>query len=204
MQDVDINSNVEYNNRNTNVKNSSIKPPHYQTLPNKPTQSQNEPTLKPRNSQAVSKHDNSARNSIRESLVIKENELNIKSNERDENPQSYEDFETKIKNSYASTFNRAIPSNVSFRSDEQDIKVYSEEPSVKPASAKPVQSISYSAVAKDYINLIYQDRKHFATIVPPKDQTFQCRITRDRSGFEKGMYPTYYLHLEKDGTKKVA
>ena len=203
LQDVDTNSNVEFNNQNRTPKNSSIKQPQYPTLPNKPTQSENEPTLKPNKNQALSKNEISPRNSIREPLVTKENELNIKSKEKYDNQQSYEDFDTKIKNSYAGTFNRGTALNVSFRSDDQDIKVYSEEPSVKPISSKPVQPISYSGEAQEYINLIYQDRKQFATIVPPKDHTFLCRITRDRSGLGKGMYPTYYLHLEKDGTKKV-
>ncbi|CAG9865342.1 unnamed protein product [Phyllotreta striolata] len=32
---------------------------------------------------------------------------------------------------------------------------------------------------------------------------YKCRITRDRKGMDRGMYPTYYLHLEKDYGKKV-
>jgi len=71
LQDVDTNSNsnVEYNNQNRTPKNSSIKQPQYPTLPNKPTQSQNEPTLKPNKNQALSKNEISPRNSIREPLV---------------------------------------------------------------------------------------------------------------------------------------
>ncbi|CAH1100594.1 unnamed protein product [Psylliodes chrysocephalus] len=32
---------------------------------------------------------------------------------------------------------------------------------------------------------------------------YKCRITRDRKGMDRGLYPTYYLHLEKDYGKKV-
>ncbi|CAG9823064.1 unnamed protein product [Phaedon cochleariae] len=32
---------------------------------------------------------------------------------------------------------------------------------------------------------------------------YKCRITRDRKGVDRGFYPTYYLHLEKDYGKKV-
>ncbi|XP_023020921.1 tub domain-containing protein ktub isoform X2 [Leptinotarsa decemlineata] len=32
---------------------------------------------------------------------------------------------------------------------------------------------------------------------------YKCRITRDRKGMDRGFYPTYYLHLEKDYGKKV-
>nr|CAI5824796.1 unnamed protein product [Callosobruchus analis] len=32
---------------------------------------------------------------------------------------------------------------------------------------------------------------------------YKCRITRDRKGMDRGLYPTYFLHLEKDYGKKV-
>lgn len=32
---------------------------------------------------------------------------------------------------------------------------------------------------------------------------YKCRITRDRKGMDRGMFPLYYLHLERDYGKKV-
>jgi hypothetical protein len=32
---------------------------------------------------------------------------------------------------------------------------------------------------------------------------YKCRITRDRKGMDRGLYPIYYLHLERDTGKKV-
>ncbi|XP_077298529.1 tub domain-containing protein ktub [Arctopsyche grandis] len=32
---------------------------------------------------------------------------------------------------------------------------------------------------------------------------YKCRITRDRKGMDRGLYPTYFLHLERDYAKKV-
>ncbi|GAB0095713.1 Protein king tubby [Sergentomyia squamirostris] len=32
---------------------------------------------------------------------------------------------------------------------------------------------------------------------------YKCRITRDRKGMDRGLFPIYYLHLEKDYGKKV-
>lgn len=32
---------------------------------------------------------------------------------------------------------------------------------------------------------------------------YKCRITRDRKGMDRGFYPTYFLHLERDYGKKV-
>lgn len=32
---------------------------------------------------------------------------------------------------------------------------------------------------------------------------YKCRITRDRKGMDKGIFPIYYLHLERDTGKKI-
>ncbi|XP_036334163.1 protein king tubby isoform X2 [Rhagoletis pomonella] len=32
---------------------------------------------------------------------------------------------------------------------------------------------------------------------------FKCRITRDRKGMDRGLFPIYYLHLERDYGKKI-
>lgn len=37
----------------------------------------------------------------------------------------------------------------------------------------------------------------------PQGHLFKCRITRDRKGMDRGLFPIYYLHLEKDYSKKV-
>lgn len=37
----------------------------------------------------------------------------------------------------------------------------------------------------------------------PQGTTIKCRITRDKKGMDRGMYPTYFLHMEKDDGKKV-
>ncbi|XP_054625393.1 tubby protein homolog isoform X2 [Dunckerocampus dactyliophorus] len=48
-----------------------------------------------------------------------------------------------------------------------------------------------------------EDLEKFSLRPAPRDMTIQCRVTRDRRGMEKGMYPTYYLHMEKDDGKRV-
>lgn len=48
-----------------------------------------------------------------------------------------------------------------------------------------------------------EDLEKFAFRPAPRDVTIQCRVTRDRRGVEKGIYPTYYLHLEKEDGKRV-
>ncbi|XP_014211117.1 protein king tubby [Copidosoma floridanum] len=36
-----------------------------------------------------------------------------------------------------------------------------------------------------------------------KKMHYKCRITRDRKGMDRGFYPTYFLHLERDYGKKI-
>ncbi|XP_047998762.1 protein king tubby [Leguminivora glycinivorella] len=41
-------------------------------------------------------------------------------------------------------------------------------------------------------------------VTPARHGTlYKCRIARDRKGMDRGLYPTYFLHLEKDYGKKV-
>lgn len=32
----------------------------------------------------------------------------------------------------------------------------------------------------------------------------KCRITRDKRGVDRSVYPTYYLHMEREDGKKVS
>ncbi|GCB82754.1 hypothetical protein scyTo_0024006, partial [Scyliorhinus torazame] len=45
--------------------------------------------------------------------------------------------------------------------------------------------------------------EEFAFKPAPQGIVIKCRITRDKKGMDKGMFPTYYLHLEKDDGKKI-
>ncbi|XP_067902420.1 tubby protein isoform X2 [Heterodontus francisci] len=47
------------------------------------------------------------------------------------------------------------------------------------------------------------DLEEFAIRPSSQGITIKCRITRDKKGMDRGMYPTYYLHLERDDGKKV-
>ncbi|XP_030374771.1 protein king tubby [Scaptodrosophila lebanonensis] len=37
----------------------------------------------------------------------------------------------------------------------------------------------------------------------PQGVLYKCRITRDRKGMDRGLFPIYYLHLERDYGKKI-
>lgn len=42
-------------------------------------------------------------------------------------------------------------------------------------------------------------------VLQPAAQGFlyKCRITRDRKGMDRGLFPLYYLHLEREYGKKI-
>ncbi|KAG8438433.1 hypothetical protein GDO86_008929 [Hymenochirus boettgeri] len=48
-----------------------------------------------------------------------------------------------------------------------------------------------------------EDLEEFSMRPAPQGVTIKCRITRDKKGMDRGMYPTYYLHLEREDSKKV-
>lgn len=37
----------------------------------------------------------------------------------------------------------------------------------------------------------------------PRGVTLKCRISRDKKGMDRGLYPTYFMHLEREDGKKV-
>lgn len=49
-----------------------------------------------------------------------------------------------------------------------------------------------------------QDLEEFALRPAPQGITVKCRITRDKKGMDRGMYPTYFLHLDREDGKKVS
>ncbi|MEE6510023.1 hypothetical protein FKM82_029030 [Ascaphus truei] len=47
------------------------------------------------------------------------------------------------------------------------------------------------------------DLKEFVLRPAPRGVTVRCRISRDKKGMDRGLYPTYYMHLERDENRKV-
>lgn len=52
-------------------------------------------------------------------------------------------------------------------------------------------------------NLEFEDLDVFVDSPAPQGTTVKCRISRDKKGMDRNMYPTYFLHMEKDDNKKV-
>ncbi|CAJ0945679.1 unnamed protein product, partial [Mesorhabditis belari] len=50
---------------------------------------------------------------------------------------------------------------------------------------------------------ITNDLDKFVMAPAKRNITYKCSITRDKKGMDRGMYPTYYLHLEKEDRRKI-
>lgn len=59
------------------------------------------------------------------------------------------------------------------------------------------------AVASDLPIDPLDNLEEFVFTTAPKETTIKCRITRDKKGVDRNMYPTYFLHMERDDGKKV-
>ena len=65
-----------------------------------------------------------------------------------------------------------------------------------PASPSPQLTIAFRAI----FEMITEDLDKFVyTPAPNGLGDVQCRITRDKRGVEKGLFPTYYMHVERPG-----
>lgn len=68
-------------------------------------------------------------------------------------------------------------------------------PDVRPASRLSIQTTAASAGIDNLDDFSFRPA--------PQDEQIKCRISRDRKGIDNRAYPVYYLHLERDGQKKV-
>ncbi|KFV64417.1 Tubby-related protein 3, partial [Dryobates pubescens] len=48
-----------------------------------------------------------------------------------------------------------------------------------------------------------ENLEDFAFRPAPRGVTVKCRITRDKKGMDRGLFPTYYMHLERDDSRKT-
>lgn len=56
---------------------------------------------------------------------------------------------------------------------------------------------------RELFEMITEDLDKFVyTPAPNGLGDIQCRITRDKRGMEKGLFPTYYMHVERPGDGK--
>ncbi|KFQ39781.1 Tubby-related protein 3, partial [Mesitornis unicolor] len=111
---------------------------------------------------------------------------------------------------------RGISGSLNF--DEEDTE--EEEASKRPASHSPYPeserpssatsekclavsaSCSPSPQAEAQLGEV-ENLEDFAFRPAPRGITVKCRITRDKKGMDRGLFPTYYMHLERDDNRKT-
>ncbi|KAM7243785.1 hypothetical protein CapIbe_004393 [Capra ibex] len=74
------------------------------------------------------------------------------------------------------------------------------------SSQKPAPGTGASGTASPHSDIQLgemEDLEGFAYSPAPRGVTVKCRITRDKKGMDRGLFPTYYMHLEKDEDRKI-
>ncbi|XP_045681140.1 tubby protein homolog isoform X3 [Phyllostomus hastatus] len=109
---------------------------------------------------------------------------------------------------------KGVSSSMSFEEEEDDEDENSSSSSqlnsnTRPSSATSKKSTREAASApsptapEPSVEIEVQDLEEFALRPAPQGITIKCRITRDKKGMDRGMYPTYFLHLDREDGKKV-
>ncbi|XP_061524301.1 tubby-related protein 3 isoform X1 [Phycodurus eques] len=81
------------------------------------------------------------------------------------------------------------------------------EETTRPASAtsskEPEAVAGGSPSSRSSSLLEVSNLEEFVLLPAPRGATVKCRITRDKKGMDRGLYPTYYMHMEKEDGKKI-
>lgn len=67
-----------------------------------------------------------------------------------------------------------------------------------PQEVAPRGSPTADALAVDASNL-----EEFVFRPAPRGITIKCRISRNKKGMDRGLYPTYFMHMEREDGKRV-
>ncbi|BFZ09680.1 hypothetical protein BsWGS_12719 [Bradybaena similaris] len=81
------------------------------------------------------------------------------------------------------------------------LMIQEQEDAVEPEQSQGDDS-TYPPGAHSYIPDT-SDLEEFALRPAPQGITMKCRITRDKRGVDRNIYPTYFLHLEQDNGRKI-
>ncbi|XP_036373861.1 tubby-related protein 3 isoform X4 [Megalops cyprinoides] len=79
--------------------------------------------------------------------------------------------------------------------------------SSRPASASSTKSttdyVAPGSPTAEGPSIEVDNLEEFVLRPAPRGVTVKCRITRDKKGMDRGLYPTYFMHLEKEDGRKV-
>ncbi|KAK3525760.1 hypothetical protein QTP70_007516 [Hemibagrus guttatus] len=79
--------------------------------------------------------------------------------------------------------------------------------STRPASASSTKSstecVNVASPTAEGPSIEVDNLEEFVLRPAPRGVTVKCRITRDKKGMDRGLYPTYFMHLEREDGKKL-
>ncbi|XP_076862958.1 tubby-related protein 3 isoform X2 [Brachyhypopomus gauderio] len=94
--------------------------------------------------------------------------------------------------------------------EESEDRVRSLSPnteSTRPASASSTKSstecVAVGSPMVEGPSVEVDNLEEFVVRPAPRGVTVKCRITRDKKGMDRGLYPTYFMHLEREDGKKL-
>ncbi|XP_034081986.1 tubby-related protein 3 isoform X2 [Gymnodraco acuticeps] len=89
--------------------------------------------------------------------------------------------------------------------EEERMRSLSPNADIRPASAASGKDIpegsSGSPTAESALDVA--NLEEFVLLPAPRGVTVKCRITRDKKGMDRGLYPTYFMHMEREDGKRV-
>ncbi|XP_029317589.1 tubby-related protein 3 isoform X3 [Cottoperca gobio] len=74
---------------------------------------------------------------------------------------------------------------------------------VSAASGKDVPEVSGGSPTAESSLIDVANLEEFVLLPAPRGVTVKCRITRDKKGMDRGLYPTYFMHMEREDGKRV-
>ncbi|XP_063073117.1 tubby protein [Engraulis encrasicolus] len=96
--------------------------------------------------------------------------------------------------------------------EEEEEQAPSLSPNTTTESHRPASASSTKSTCTEYVapgspctDIPPIDVDHLEEFVQrpaPRGSTMKCRITRDKKGMDRGLYPTYFMHLEKEDGRK--
>ncbi|XP_076152614.1 tubby-related protein 3 isoform X2 [Alosa pseudoharengus] len=72
----------------------------------------------------------------------------------------------------------------------------------RPASASSTEYVAPGSPSSEIPPIDADHLEEFVLRPAPRGTTVKCRITRDKKGMDRGLYPTYFMHLEKEDGRK--
>ncbi|XP_062339245.1 tubby-related protein 3 isoform X6 [Osmerus eperlanus] len=94
--------------------------------------------------------------------------------------------------------------------DEEEDRTRSLSPnteSTRPASASSTKSnteyVTTGSPTAESPLIEVDNLEEFVLRPAPRGATVKCRITRDKKGMDRGLYPTYFMHLEREDGRRL-